>query len=38
MGTLLAVANQTGLDAIGIELSPKRARRAETLALDPSSL
>ena len=38
MGTLLAVANQTGLDAIGIELSPKRARRAQTLALDPSSL
>lgn len=38
MGTLLAVANHLGLHAVGIELSPKRARRALTLALDPAWL
>lgn len=31
-GTVLAVANQMGLDAIGVELSAKRARKARTLA------
>lgn len=35
LGTALAVANQHGLDAIGIELSAKRAARARTLALPP---
>ncbi|HET9934078.1 MAG TPA: DNA methyltransferase [Polyangiaceae bacterium] len=38
MGTLLAVANHLGLDAIGVELSQKRARRALALALDPTTL
>lgn len=33
IGTLLAVANEHGLDAIGVELSAKRARRARTLML-----
>lgn len=32
-GTALAVANELGLDAVGIELSPKRARRARNLDL-----
>jgi hypothetical protein len=31
-GTVLAVANELGMDAIGVELSPKRARQAERLA------
>lgn len=31
-GTVLAVANQLGLNAIGVELSAKRARKARTLA------
>lgn len=30
-GTMLAVANAQGLDAVGVELSAKRARRARTL-------
>lgn len=30
-GTLLAVANELGLDAVGVELSPKRAKRARNL-------
>jgi hypothetical protein len=30
-GTILAVANEHGLDAIGVELSRKRARKAERL-------
>jgi len=40
VGTMLAVANQHGLDAIGVELSPKRAERARTLVLRgvPSTL
>lgn len=33
VGTLLASANAHGLDAIGVELSGKRARRAATLRL-----
>jgi hypothetical protein len=33
VGTLLAAANQLGLDAIGVELSRKRAERARTLVL-----
>lgn len=33
-GLLLAVANQLGLDAVGIELSPKRARRAQILTVE----
>lgn len=31
MGTMLAVAGAYGLDAIGVELSPRRAARARTL-------
>lgn len=34
LGTMLAVANREGLDAVGVELSRKRARRAATLSLD----
>lgn len=34
LGTMLAVANAHGLDAVGVELSKKRARRAETLSLE----
>jgi len=30
-GTVLAVANELGLDAIGVELSPKRAKKAQAL-------
>ena len=33
-GTMLAVANQRGLDAIGVELSAKRASRARGLVAD----
>lgn len=33
MGTMLAVANRRGLDAIGVELSRKRAERAQALTL-----
>ncbi|MBM4361594.1 MAG: SAM-dependent methyltransferase [Deltaproteobacteria bacterium] len=33
MGTMLAVANARGLDAIGVELSVKRAARARVLTL-----
>ena len=33
VGTALAVANELGLDAIGVELNAKRARRARTLLL-----
>lgn len=35
-GTILAVANEHGLDAIGVELSKKRARKARGLALPGS--
>ncbi len=33
LGTMLAVANAHGLDAVGVELSKKRARRARRLTL-----
>jgi hypothetical protein len=33
VGTMLAVANAHGLDAVGVELSPKRAERARRLVL-----
>jgi hypothetical protein len=32
-GTVLAVANAMGLDAIGVELGARRARKARTLTL-----
>jgi hypothetical protein len=35
LGTMLAVANRRGLDAVGVELSAKRAERARGLALKP---
>lgn len=35
LGTMLAVANAHGLDATGVELSPKRAERARGLVLAP---
>jgi tRNA G10 N-methylase Trm11 len=35
LGTMLAVANRRGLDAVGVELSAKRAERARALALKP---
>lgn len=35
-GTMLAVANSHGLDAIGVELSARRAARARKLELEPS--
>ena len=31
IGTMLAVANAHGLNAVGVEISPKRAARARTL-------
>jgi hypothetical protein len=33
VGTMLAVANRRGLDALGVELSAKRAEKARTLSL-----
>ncbi len=33
-GTVLAVANAMGLDAIGVELSPKRCRAARTMKIE----
>ena len=33
MGAMLAVADAHGMDAIGVELSPRRAARARTLQL-----
>jgi tRNA G10 N-methylase Trm11 len=33
-GTILAVANAFGLDAIGVEISSKRVRKAQRLLLD----
>ena len=36
VGTLLAVANAAGLDALGVERSPRRAERARRLALGPA--
>lgn len=35
VGTMLAVANAHGLDAVGVELSRRRAARARRLQLDP---
>lgn len=35
VGTVLAVANAMGLDAVGVELSTKRANRARALRLEP---
>lgn len=35
VGTMLAVANRHGLDAVGVELSAKRAEKARTLELRP---
>lgn len=32
-GTVLAVANSLGMDALGVELGPKRARKARNLSL-----
>jgi hypothetical protein len=34
LGTVLAVANQLGLDAVGVEKNRRRARRARSLQLD----
>ncbi len=36
VGTMRAVANAHGLDAVGVELSQKRAERARRLALGPT--
>jgi tRNA G10 N-methylase Trm11 len=33
VGSMLAVANARGLDAIGVELNAKRAERARTLSV-----
>jgi len=35
LGTMLAVANQHGLDAVGVELAAKRAQKARALSLRP---
>lgn len=35
VGTMLAVANRHGLDAVGVELSPKRAEKARLLEVRP---
>ena len=34
VGTVLAVANRLGLDAVGVEIVRKRARKARNLRLD----
>jgi len=34
LGTVLAVANALGLSAVGVEISPKRARKARALRLE----
>ncbi|MEW5741401.1 MAG: SAM-dependent methyltransferase [Myxococcota bacterium] len=36
VGTMLAVANRHGLDAVGVELSAKRAEKARRLEVHPS--
>ncbi len=36
VGTVLAVANQLGMHAVGVELNKKRARKARSLVLGPS--
>jgi hypothetical protein len=38
VGSMLAVANRHGLDAIGVEISSRRAARARTLQLTPKLL
>jgi hypothetical protein len=35
-GTVLAVANARGLDAVGVDLSPRMCRKARTLIYDPA--
>jgi hypothetical protein len=35
VGTVLAVANELGMDAVGVELNRKRAAKARTLVLGP---
>jgi tRNA G10 N-methylase Trm11 len=35
LGTMLAVANLHGLDAVGVERSTRRAERARALVLPP---
>jgi hypothetical protein len=37
-GTVLAAANSLGMDGIGVELGPKRARRARTLLIEGQSI
>lgn len=37
VGTVLAVANSLGLDALGVEIANKRARKARSLAFPPQS-
>lgn len=37
VGSMLAVANAYGLDAVGVELSAKRAARARTLTMARST-
>lgn len=37
-GTVLAVANALGLDAVGVDLAARMCRRARTLQLDPATL
>jgi tRNA G10 N-methylase Trm11 len=37
-GTVLAVANALGLDALGVELSPRRCRAARALVVAASEL
>lgn len=37
VGTVLAVANEYGFDAVGVELSDKRARKARRLTTDDGS-
>jgi tRNA G10 N-methylase Trm11 len=37
-GTILAVANHCGLDAVGVEISRKRARKARRLALEDTGM
>lgn len=38
VGTTLAVANALGLDALGVERSPKRAAQSRALTFDPAEL
>lgn len=37
VGTVLAVANSFGLNAVGVEIAGKRARKARTLSLPPAT-